>query len=61
MSQKYKITEQILDTKGGIAKLEKDGFTRQDIHNQMYKVTHGASTNDRRELMQKLYKRSQPC
>ena len=61
MSQKYKITEQILDTKGGIAKLERDGFTRSEIHDQMYKVTHDASTPERREIMQKLYKRNQPC
>jgi len=61
MSTKYKITEQILDTKGGIAKLERDGFSREQLHREMYKVTDGASTQERREIMQRLYKRKEPC
>ena len=60
-SPKYKITEQILDTPGGIAKLERDGFNRGLIHQQMYKVTDGASTSERREIMKKLYNRRAPC
>lgn len=61
MSEKYKINENLLDTKGGIAKLERDGFSRESIHKQMYKVTSGASTSERREIMKKLYDRKNPC
>lgn len=59
--QKYKINESILDTEGGVAKLERDGFNREVIHRQMYRVTEGASTAERREIMKKLYNRRKPC
>jgi hypothetical protein len=58
---KYKLNDSILDTAGGIAKLERDGFTRDQIHRQMYQVTEGASTRERTEIMKKLYDRKKPC
>lgn len=58
---KYKLNESKLDTSGGIAKLERDGFTRGEIHRQMYKITDGASTRERTEIMKKLYDRKRPC
>lgn len=57
MGTKYKLNETILDKPGEIRKLERDGFTREQIHKEMYKVTDGMSTNERRRLMAKLYQR----
>ena len=58
---KYKINANLLDTRGGIAKLERDGFSRERIHKEMYKVTEGASTQERTKIMANLYKRKEPC
>lgn len=55
---KYKITPQILEERHNIAKLEKDGFSREQIHKEMYKITDGANTQERRHIMEKLYDRS---
>lgn len=57
--QKYKITPRMLESVGEIKKLERDGFSREEIHRQMYKVTHGASTSERRKMMTKMYDRSE--
>lgn len=57
MRPKYKITSSILESAGEIRKLERDGFTREQIHKEMYRVTDGMSTNERRDLMQKMYQR----
>lgn len=57
--QKYKITPRMLESVGEIKKLERDGFSREEIHKQMYKVTHGASDRERREMMTKMYDRSE--
>lgn len=56
---KYQITPQMLESAGEIRKLEKDGFNRETIHKQMYKVTDGMSTPERRKLMQKMYQRGE--
>ena len=56
---KYKLTEQLLDTRSNIAKLERDGFTREQISKSMYKITEGACQDTRTELMSKLYDRSE--
>ena len=55
---KYKITEQLLDTRAGIAKLERDGFSKETISKSMYKLTEGACQDTRKEIMSKLYDRS---
>ena len=57
--QKYKITPRMLESVGEIKKLERDGFSREKIHKEMYKITDGASTEKRREIMSKLYERSE--
>ncbi|MGL6123763.1 MAG: hypothetical protein ACRC1W_12265 [Shewanella sp.] len=56
---KYSINITHLETKHGIAKLERDGFSREQISKSMYKVTEGASTQQRNELMVKLHDRSE--
>jgi hypothetical protein len=57
MATKYKLTISELERAGNIRKLEKDGFNRDTIHRAMYKATDGATTEQRREIIQKLYKR----
>ena len=54
---KSKITPTLLENEGGIAKLERDGHTRESIHRAMYDITDGASTSQRTDIMQKLYRR----
>lgn len=59
MKPKYKITLRDLETKHGIAKLERDGFDRQKIVNDMYKLTDGADTQYRNKVITNLYNRSE--
>ena len=54
---KYSIKLSDIEKPGEIHKLERDGFTRSDIHRAMYRETDGASTTHRTELMRKLYTR----
>lgn len=58
---KYKITMKDLETRGGIARLEHDKFTREAIHKQMYRVMDGASQQEITKTMANLYKRKEPC
>jgi hypothetical protein len=57
MGTKYKISMTDLDTQHNIAKLERDGFSREQIHKDMYKHTDGMTQQDRTALMKKLYDR----
>ena len=54
---KYKITYSDLTSQGSIHKLERDGFSREQITKEMYKVTDGAQPEDRRKMYQKIYDR----
>ncbi len=59
MSKKYKLNEQLLDTKSGITKLEKDGFSRTEIVDYMYKETPGLNASQRRKIISNLYDRKE--
>lgn len=48
-----------LETKHGIAKLERDGHSRESIMKSMYKLTEGASQDYRTKIVEKLYDRSE--
>lgn len=54
---KYKLTINHIEQASGIHKLERDGFTREDIHKVMYRETDGANTQERTRIMEKLYDR----
>lgn len=56
---KYKMTLRDLETKHGVNKLERDGFTRERIVSEMYKLTDGAPQQLRTDLVSKLYDRSE--
>ncbi len=58
---RYKITIKDLETRGGVAKLERDGFKREQIISEMYKHTEGASTREREKIVSNLYNRGEPC
>lgn len=60
-SPKYKITMKDLETRGAIAKLERDGFNREKIISEMYKHTAGATTQEREKIVSNLYRRDEPC
>jgi hypothetical protein len=58
MMTKYKPSLKDFETPGGIFKFEKDGFTRKQIIERMYKLTDGATDKYRNALCNNLYDRS---
>ena len=58
---RYQISLSDLQRQGGIAKLQRDGFNKEQIFKSMYKQTQGASTEQRQELVSKLFDREKPC
>lgn len=61
MSNKYRITEQHLDTKHGIARLERDGFSRESIMKSMYNLTPGVDQRERTKIVKELFDRKGEC
>lgn len=57
--KKYKISMNDLERHGGIDKLKRDGFNREDISKALYKHTDGASQRVRENLMSKLHDKGQ--
>ena len=47
MATKYRITERELSTTHGIAKLERDGFSREQISKALYANTPGCQQKER--------------
>lgn len=58
---KYKITEQHLSEKHGIARLERDGFKREQISKAMYAHAGKMSADEARKITKKLYDRTGEC
>ncbi len=52
---KYKISLNDLERHGGIEKLKRDGFTREDISKSLYRETNGADQRTRENIMSKLH------
>lgn len=52
---KYRITEHHITQQGGIEKLKRDGYTRSEIMQKMYKVTDGASKEERTKIVSELF------
>lgn len=61
MATKYKITEQHLSTQHGIAKLTRDGFTREQISKSLYSHAGKLSATEARSIMKNLYDRKGEC
>ena len=58
---KYKIQLHHLEERHGIARLERDGFIRQDISAALYKHTEGLDQQSRTAIMKKLHDRKGEC
>jgi hypothetical protein len=56
-SPKYKLTISDIDKAQNIHKLERDGFTKEQIMKTMYRETDGATQRQREEIVSKLYDR----
>jgi len=56
---KYKITANMLQSKGNIRQLESDGFSREVIMKSLHKETRGANTQQKRDIVQKLFNRGE--
>jgi len=55
MKKKYTLKLNDLEKKGGVERLMRDGFTRQDISQTLYKATEGASSRERESIMSQLH------
>lgn len=58
-SPKYKLTLSELERPSNIHKLERDGFSKERIINTMYKLTDGASKEQRERIIGRLYDRKE--
>jgi hypothetical protein len=54
---KYKITEHHITQPGGVEKMKRDGYTRSEIMQTMYKVTNGASKDERSKIVSELFRK----
>jgi DNA-binding transcriptional MerR regulator len=61
MATKYRIQPSHLEERHGIARLERDGFSREDISKALYKHTEGSNQQNRTEIMKKLHDRKGEC
>ncbi len=52
---KYKLKLNDLEKQGGVERLKRDGFTREDISKTLYKETSGADQRVRESIMSKLF------
>lgn len=55
--KKYKITEHHVTEPGGIEKLKRDGYTRSEIMQKMYRVTEGATKDQQTRIVTELFRR----
>lgn len=53
----YRITENHIDSRNGIEKLERDGFSRYEITKAIHESLTGASRKESRDVAEKLYDR----
>ncbi len=58
---KYKITEKHISEKHGIARLERDGFSRETIMKSMYNLTPGVPQIERTKIVKELFNRRGEC
>ncbi len=54
---KYKPSMSDYESPGGIARMERNGMTREQIMKTMYKKTDGATREERREIVENLFDR----
>lgn len=55
--KKSRITEHTITQPGAVEKLKRDGYSRSDIMQSMYKITRGASDSERRQIVSEIFKK----
>ena len=55
--KKSRITEHTITQPGAVEKLKRDGYSRSDIMQSMYKITRGASDLERRQIVTEIFKK----
>lgn len=55
--KKYSIKESHIMEQGGMEKLKRDGYTRSDVMQKMYKVTEGASRDEVTKIVTELFRK----
>ena len=55
--KKSRITEHVITQPGAVEKLKRDGYTRSEIMQSMYKITSGASKDERSKLVSDLFRK----
>ena len=55
--KKYSIKEHHIMEPGGIEKLKRDGYTRSEIMQKMYKVTEGATDAQLTKVVTELFRK----
>ncbi len=55
--KKSRITEHAITQPGAVEKLKRDGYTRSDIMQSMYKITRGASDRERKQIVVEIFKK----
>lgn len=53
--KKYQIKLSDLEKQGGVERLKRDGFNREDISKALYKATDGADQRVREKIMNQLH------
>ena len=56
---KYKLTMAHLLQQSGIHRLERDGFTKSDIHNVLHREANEASRDEQAKIIGQLYDRKE--
>lgn len=55
--KKYKVTEHHITQPGYMERLKRDGYTRSEIMQTMYKVTDGATQEQRTQIVSELFRK----
>lgn len=53
--KKYQIKLNDLEQRGGVERLKRDGFNREDISKALYKATDGAPSEVREKILSQLH------
>lgn len=56
---KYELKFSHLLNQSGVHKLERDGFTKEQIHKVLFKETGDSTAREREDIMSKLYDRKE--
>lgn len=61
MTTKYRIRLSDLERTGGVARADRDGFTKQEVMKAVHQEMRGASRNEKEQVVERFYRRNEPC